>query len=123
MANQEAQIIVSALARLVAEMRVTHRDLDARLGWSRGLTSRLLKRKDIRMGQLLVLLQAIEVEPLAFFNLVYKSKSLPTRLLEHLRTEKEPLPPIQMPASMTEAHFKELVTDAVRQALGKVEGS
>jgi DNA-binding Xre family transcriptional regulator len=122
MSNEGAQRIVTALARLVAEMRVTHRDLDFRLGWSRGLTSRLLKRKDIRFGQLLLLLQALDVEPLAFFKLVYSSKSLPTRILEHLRTEQEPLPPLLLPGTMTEDHFKDLVKDAVRQALGKTEG-
>lgn len=121
MAKGEAQSVITALARLVAEMRVTHRDLDHRLGWSPGLTSRLLRRKDIRIGQLLLLLHELGIDPAAFFRLVYASKSLPARLLEYLRTEQEPLPPLRLPAEMTEESLRELVREAVLQAIGSAK--
>jgi transcriptional regulator with XRE-family HTH domain len=122
MVNEGPRRAVSVLAQLVAEMRVTHRELDNRLGWSKGLTSRILRRKDIRLGQLFALLQVLGVEPLAFFKLAYKPESLPARILEHLGAEQEPLPPLRLPAAMTEDHLKDLIKDAVRQALGEAEG-
>jgi hypothetical protein len=123
MVQDEARRCITLLGRIVAEKRVAHREVDKRLEWKTGTTSRVLRkdRGDIRLGQILEILRAVGVEPLAFFQASFQPESLPVRVLSRLGEEREPLPPLMLPEALTTEQLTELVKAAVRSVLGEAE--
>lgn len=116
MAQDEARRCLTLLARLVAEKRVAHREVDKRLEWKTGTTSRVLRegREDIRLSQLVEILRAIGVEPLAFFQIAFQAESLPSKVLARLGA---PLTPLIAPEGLTTEMLTELMKEALRSVL------
>jgi hypothetical protein len=116
MAQDQARRCITLLARLVAEKRVAHREVDKRLEWKPGTTSRVLResREDVRLSQLLEILRAIGVEPLAFFQTAFQAESLPARVISRLGA---PPTPLIAPEGLTTEMLTELMKAALRSVL------
>jgi hypothetical protein len=123
MVQDETRRCITLLGRLVAEKRVAHREVDKRLEWKTGTTSRVLRkdRRDIRLGQILEILRAVGVEPLAFFQAAFQAESLPARVLSRLGEGEGPLLPLTLPEALTPEQLTELVKAALRSVLGEAE--
>lgn len=124
MAQDEVSRCVVLLAELVSEMRVTHRSLDRLLGWKQGTASRALRRErqDIRLSQLLAILEALKVSPLEFFTMVFRQEPLPDRIYAHLSAASAPLPPLMVPEHLSPTEFENLIKRALREVLQEAEG-
>jgi hypothetical protein len=124
MVQDDVSRCVTLLAKLVSEMRVTHRSLDRRAGWKSGTVSRALRhgREDIRLGQLLSILEALEISPLDFFTLVFRKEPLADRVYAHLSAAAAPLPPLTLPEPLSTSELEGLIKRALREVLKETEG-
>jgi len=120
MIEDELRRYTAALAALLKERRFTGRELDRRLGWEQGNTTRLLRgKRELRVGQILAILKVLEVEPLAFYTSVHGDRSLATRVVAGLGAPSPP--PLLLPPAMSEEEFSRRVREAVLQALAARE--
>lgn len=123
MAEDEARRFKRLLARFVAERRITYREVDKRLQWSAGLTAKILRgdRPDLRFSHLLSILDAIGVEPSAFFKAAYSDEAPTSRPLSSLREEPSPLLPLSVWTSLTLDDFTARIKEALREVLDERE--
>jgi len=117
MTPDELSRYLAVLNDLVRQKGITRRELDSRLGWKGGVVARLLRgeRGDLRLSQLLAILKELDVEPLAFYNVVHAGTPTTARLLSRLSGGVPP--PLVIPPTMTEEEFSQRVREAVEAAL------
>jgi transcriptional regulator with XRE-family HTH domain len=121
MADEEVRRYLVTLDALIGDRNITGRELARRLGWAQGTLTRLLRGdRELRLEQLLAILKALEVEPLAFYRAVYAGKPLAERLIEGLGGPA--VSPVLVPPMMTEEDFSRRVQEALRQALKAQQG-
>jgi transcriptional regulator with XRE-family HTH domain len=115
MAQEEVQRLKRLLARFITERRITYREVDKRLHWSAGLTAKILRgdRHDLRLRNLLSILDAIGVEPSTFFKAAYLDETLASSLGE----EPSPRPPLSVWTSLTLDDFTARIREALREVL------
>jgi transcriptional regulator with XRE-family HTH domain len=122
MAAEELSRYLATLADLVKEKKLALTKLDRLLGWRGGMVGRLLRgERDLRLSQLLAILDILQVEPLAFFRAVYADRSVSTRLMETLATAAPTSPPLIVPPMMSEEEFSKLIRAALDDALAARE--
>ena len=77
-AMTETRRMLDTLRRLIRERGRTHRDVQKRFAWGESYVSQLLTlQKELRVAQVLMILEAIGVEPADFFAELY-SYSIPS---------------------------------------------
>jgi len=108
---------LAVLNDLVRQKGITRRELDSRLGWKGGVVARLLRgeRGDLRLSQLLAILQELDVEPLTFYAAVHAEAPVTVRLLNRLAGDAPPR--LIVPPAMTEEEFSRKIREAVEAAL------
>jgi DNA-binding Xre family transcriptional regulator len=119
MIPDELRRYLDLLNRLVAEKKITRRELDSRLGWKGGVAARLLRgeRGDLRMSQLLGILRVLDVEPLAFFLSAHADAPASAWILAHLDTLPASPEPLFLPPVMSEEEFSRRIQEALEKAL------
>src|SRR4029077_8124854 len=119
MADEEMSRYLAVLADLVKDKKIAMSRIDRLLGWRVGVVGRLVRgERDIRLSQLLAILNILEVEPLAFFRAVYADRAVSARLMSSLTTVATPMStPLVVPPSMTEEEFSRLIRTVLDDAL------
>lgn len=70
--ESEVRRVVDLLAYAVRRKGVTRRSIEEKMGVSRGYLSELLSGEiDLRLSQILMILEALEVHPRDFYRIVY----------------------------------------------------
>jgi hypothetical protein len=122
MADEELSRYLAILADLIKGKKVALTKLDRLLGWRGGAVGRLLRgERDLRLSQLLGILDILGVEPLAFFRAVYADRSVSARLMESLATTTATSTPLVVPPMMSEEEFAKLIRAALDDALAARE--
>ena len=122
MADEELSRYLAILADLIKGKKVALTKLDRLLGWRGGAVGRLLRgERDLRLSQLLGILDILQVEPLAFFRAVYADRSVSARLMESLATTPATSTPLVVPPMMSEEEFARLIRAALDDALAARE--
>ncbi len=118
MADEELSRYLAVLADVVKDKKIALTKLDRLLGWRGGVVGRLLRgEREIRLSQLLAILNILEVEPLAFFRAIYADRSVSARLMESLTAATPLSTPLVVPPSMTEEEFSRLIRTVLDDAL------
>jgi hypothetical protein len=118
MADEELSRYLAVLADVVKDKKIALTKLDRLLGWRGGVVGRLLRgEREIRLSQLLAILNVLEVEPLAFFRAVYADRSVSARLISSLTAATPMSAPLVVPPSMTEEEFSRLIRTVLDDAL------
>jgi hypothetical protein len=118
MADEELSRYLAILADLVKEKKIALTKLDRLLGWRGGMVGRLLRsERDLRLSQLLAILNILQVEPLSFFRAVHADRSVSARLIESLAAASPASTPLVVPPLMSEEEFSKLLRTALDDAL------
>jgi hypothetical protein len=118
MADEELSRYLAVLANLIKEKRFALTTLDRLLGWRGGMVGRLLRgERDLRLSQLLAILNILQVEPMSFFRAVYTDRSVSSRLIESLAAASPAIPPLVVPPAMSTEELFHLVRKALDDAL------
>lgn len=122
MATEELSRYLAVLADLVKDKKIALTRIDRLLGWRGGMVGRLLRgERDVRLSQLLAILNILEVEPLAFFRAVYADRSVAARLMESLTAAAPMSTPLVVPPLMSEEDFSRLIRTVLDDALAARE--
>jgi hypothetical protein len=122
MATEELSRYLAVLADLVKDKKIALTRIDRLLGWRGGMVGRLLRgERDLRLSQLLAILNTLEVEPLAFFRAVYADRSVAARLMESLTAAAPMSTPLVVPPLMSEEDFSRLIRTVLDDALAARE--
>jgi hypothetical protein len=118
MADEEMSRYIAVLADLVKDKKIAMSRIDRLLGWRGGVVGRLLRgERDIRLSQLLAILNILEVDPPAFFRAVYSDRSVSARLMSSLTVANPMSTPLVVPPSMTAEEFSRLIRTVLDDAL------
>jgi len=105
------------LRHLIERSGKPHRTIEDQLGWSRGAVSKLLSgTNELRVRQLLEILQNLGVGPMIFYRLVY-GDTLSERILEELSASGDEEQPVVLPPAMSASEFDRRIEEAVTAAL------
>lgn len=126
MIDQDVRRLARLLEALVKVERVPVRELERRLDLGGGTLNRIFAGKiELKVRHILLVLDALGVKPLAFFELAFKvpegeEEQAGARLLASVETlRRRPWFQLQEPAeptALTEDHVRRLVAEALREA-------
>jgi transcriptional regulator with XRE-family HTH domain len=111
-------IILDEFLRLRGLMR---RPVERKLGWSKGTLTKLLAgTNELRVRQLLEILEAIEVPPMMFFSRVYAEHDVSSALLQQMlrALEEDSAPPARvLPTNLTDEELDTRIESVVQRIL------
>ncbi len=90
--KQETEPALQEIRRLLREAGISQRQLEERVGFSRGYVSQLLARNlDLKVWHVLAILNALEHSPGEFFSRMYPAAKKRRRALEEFQRASGPL--------------------------------
>lgn len=118
--ESDVQKILSLLRRAIRSSGFSQKDVDRRIGVQPGYLSQvMIGRLDLKLKHLLRALDAIEVEPSAFFDLVFAGEPTGADLLSLLPAATHELgrPAASAPSRLGADELERLVARTVREEM------
>jgi transcriptional regulator with XRE-family HTH domain len=117
----------AALEGLLASKELTRREVEVRLGWSRGALSKLLQGKnELKVRSLLDILNAIGVAPLDFYTLVHGAADarpaeapIASRILTSFGSPEREVGRLTLPRDIGRDELEDLIETVVRRILSE----
>lgn len=127
MADTDTRRYVEVLRELVERSDLSRGQVEQKLDWARGQLTKLLRGTyNLKVAQVLAILDVIHVEPLQFYALVHggtavpRNEDLAARVLRSL-AETSPQP-LALPPSLTAEELETRIEAAVLRALSRHDG-
>ncbi|MEO6191600.1 MAG: hypothetical protein ABIS20_01205 [Thermoanaerobaculia bacterium] len=115
--DEEIRRYIDVLQELISRSGTSKREIERSVGWAKSSLTKLLKGQwEIKLRQLLEVLQVLRVEPLVFFRLVYKEIPLSDRLMKELSQGHAP-DPILLPPAMSEEELDRRIEETVHKTI------